>query len=113
MLLDRKEEWLAARLDDLDYGYIDGSKPPSASIPWKVPAYSDSGSSRRQGLANEPDDRVRVIIAADEMQYGYQQHGQRLAEVDELKRSGMVQDRGRVSRVRLDHGGVPAGLQGT
>jgi len=24
MLLDRKEEWLAARLDDLDYGYIDG-----------------------------------------------------------------------------------------
>jgi hypothetical protein len=24
MLLDRKDEWLAARLDDLDYGYIDG-----------------------------------------------------------------------------------------
>jgi hypothetical protein len=24
MLLDRKEEWLAARMDDLDYGYIDG-----------------------------------------------------------------------------------------
>ncbi len=24
MLLDRKEEWLAARLDDLDYGYIEG-----------------------------------------------------------------------------------------
>jgi hypothetical protein len=24
MLLDRKEEWLAARLADLDYGYIDG-----------------------------------------------------------------------------------------
>jgi hypothetical protein len=24
MLLDRKEEWLAARLQDLDYGYIDG-----------------------------------------------------------------------------------------
>jgi hypothetical protein len=24
MLLDRKEEWLAARLEDLDYGYIDG-----------------------------------------------------------------------------------------
>ena len=22
--LDRKEEWLAARLEDLDYGYIDG-----------------------------------------------------------------------------------------
>jgi hypothetical protein len=24
MLLDRKEEWLAARLDDLDYGYVEG-----------------------------------------------------------------------------------------
>jgi hypothetical protein len=24
MLLDRKQEWLAARLEDLDYGYIDG-----------------------------------------------------------------------------------------
>jgi hypothetical protein len=24
MLLDRKEQWLAARLEDLDYGYIDG-----------------------------------------------------------------------------------------
>ena len=24
MLLDRKDEWLAARMEDLDYGYIDG-----------------------------------------------------------------------------------------
>ena len=24
MLLDRKDEWLAARLEDLDYGYTDG-----------------------------------------------------------------------------------------
>jgi hypothetical protein len=24
MLLDHKDEWLAARLEDLDYGYIDG-----------------------------------------------------------------------------------------
>jgi hypothetical protein len=24
MLLDRKDEWLAARLEDLDYGHIDG-----------------------------------------------------------------------------------------
>jgi hypothetical protein len=24
MLLDRKDEWLTARLEDLDYGYIDG-----------------------------------------------------------------------------------------
>jgi hypothetical protein len=24
MLLDRKDEWLAARLEDLDYGDIDG-----------------------------------------------------------------------------------------
>jgi hypothetical protein len=25
MVLDRKEEWLAARMEDLDYGYIDGT----------------------------------------------------------------------------------------
>ena len=36
MLLDRKDQWLAARLEDLDHGDIDGSKPPSASIPWKA-----------------------------------------------------------------------------
>ena len=24
MLLDRKDEWLAGRLEDLDYGYIEG-----------------------------------------------------------------------------------------
>ena len=24
MLLDKKEQWLAARMEDLDYGYIDG-----------------------------------------------------------------------------------------
>ena len=37
MLGDRKDEWLAARLEDLDYGDIDGiCKPPPASTPWKA-----------------------------------------------------------------------------
>ena len=33
MLLDRYEEWLAARLEDLDYGDIDGIWLPSACTP--------------------------------------------------------------------------------
>jgi hypothetical protein len=33
MLGDRKDEWLAARLEDLDYRYIDASRPPSANTP--------------------------------------------------------------------------------
>ena len=39
------------------------------------------------------DDRVRVVIVADEVQHGHQQHRQRLAEIDELTRAGMIQDR--------------------
>jgi hypothetical protein len=33
MLLDRKEEWLAARLEDLDYGDIDGIEPAVRKYP--------------------------------------------------------------------------------
>jgi hypothetical protein len=33
MLLDRKDEWLAARLDDLDYGYIDGITAATRKYP--------------------------------------------------------------------------------
>jgi hypothetical protein len=33
MLLDRKEEWLAARLEDLDYGYIDGITAATRKYP--------------------------------------------------------------------------------
>ena len=33
MLLDSKDDWLAARLEDLDYGDIDGICAPPASIP--------------------------------------------------------------------------------
>jgi hypothetical protein len=35
MLLDRKEEWLAARLADLDYGYIDGIEAAVREYPLK------------------------------------------------------------------------------
>jgi hypothetical protein len=33
MLLDRKDEWLAARLEDLDYGYIDGIEAAVRTYP--------------------------------------------------------------------------------
>ena len=33
MLLDRKDEWLAARLEDLDYGYIDGIVTAARKFP--------------------------------------------------------------------------------
>jgi hypothetical protein len=33
MLLDRKDQWLAARLDDLDYGYIDGIRDAVRQYP--------------------------------------------------------------------------------
>jgi hypothetical protein len=33
MLLDRKDEWLAARLEDLDYGYIDGIVAAARTYP--------------------------------------------------------------------------------
>jgi hypothetical protein len=33
MLLDRKDEWLAARLEDLDYGYIDGIAAAARAYP--------------------------------------------------------------------------------
>jgi hypothetical protein len=33
MLLDQKEEWLAARLEDPDYGESTASAPPPAPIP--------------------------------------------------------------------------------
>jgi hypothetical protein len=36
MLGDHKDQWLAARLEDLDYGDIDGIAAPSASTPWKA-----------------------------------------------------------------------------
>ena len=33
MLLDHKDEWLAARMDDLDYGYIDGITAAARAYP--------------------------------------------------------------------------------
>jgi len=37
MLLDRKQEWLAARLEDLDYGYIDGIVTATRQYPLSRP----------------------------------------------------------------------------
>jgi hypothetical protein len=36
MLLDRRDEWLAARLEDLDYGYIDGIVTATRKYPSKA-----------------------------------------------------------------------------
>jgi hypothetical protein len=36
MLGDRKDEWLAARLDDLDYGDIDGIEAAARAYPSKA-----------------------------------------------------------------------------
>jgi hypothetical protein len=36
MLGDRKNEWLAARLEDLDYGDIDGIGKAARVFPWKA-----------------------------------------------------------------------------
>jgi hypothetical protein len=33
MLLDRKDEWLAARLEDPDYGYIEGIVAAARNTP--------------------------------------------------------------------------------
>src|SRR6185312_15175790 len=65
-----------------------------------------------QGLADGPDDGIRVFAGAYEVQHSHQEHTQWLAEVDKVKRPVMSQDRGRVAQVRLDHRGVPAGLEG-
>jgi hypothetical protein len=44
---------------------------------------------------------------------GDQQHGQRLAEIDEFPDAGMVDDRLRLAQVSLDHHRVVTGLQRT
>jgi len=68
---------------------------------------------RRESVDDGGDDRERVVVVADEMQHSHQQHRQRLAEIDELTRTGMIQDCLRIPQVSLDYDGIPAGLEGT
>jgi hypothetical protein len=47
-----------------------------------------AGAEVKAALCASADDCMRAIVAAEEVQHGYQQHGQRLAEVDERPRAG-------------------------
>ena len=54
MLLDRKDEWLAARLDDLDYGDIDGIEAAVRKLP---PGRRQEGRGRK-GTRLLPEQRA-------------------------------------------------------
>jgi hypothetical protein len=54
MLLDRRDEWLAARLEDLDYGYIDGITAAAR----KYPLEGVQEGRGRQGTRLLPEQRA-------------------------------------------------------
>ena len=59
MLLDRKQEWLAARLEDLDYGDIDGIGPPSAGSPSRASKKDELDTELGYFLNNAPRMRYK------------------------------------------------------
>jgi len=54
MLLDRKEEWLAARMEDLDYGYIDGISAAVRKYPLEGVKKDEVGRELGYFLNNAP-----------------------------------------------------------
>jgi hypothetical protein len=54
MLGDRKDEWLAARLEDLDYGYIDGIEAAVRAYPLEGVKKDEVGRELGYFLANAP-----------------------------------------------------------
>ena len=54
MLLDRKDEWLAARLADLDYGYIDGIEAAVRQYPLEGVKKDEVGKELGYFLNNAP-----------------------------------------------------------
>src|SRR5262249_3242113 len=58
MLLDRKDEWLAARLEDLDYGYIDGIVAAARAYPLEGVKKDEVDKALHYFQANAP--RIRV-----------------------------------------------------
>jgi hypothetical protein len=54
VLLDRKEAWLAARLEDLDYGYIDGISAAVRKYPLEGVKKNDVGRELGYFLNNAP-----------------------------------------------------------
>jgi len=54
MLLDRKDEWLAARLEDLDYGYIDGIEAAVRKYPLEGVKKAEAEKELGYFLSNAP-----------------------------------------------------------
>jgi hypothetical protein len=54
MLLDRKDEWLAARLEDLDYGHIDGIAAAVRKYPWRASRKTRSAKSSATSSTTPP-----------------------------------------------------------
>jgi hypothetical protein len=54
MLLDRKDEWLAARLEDLDYGYIDGIEAAVREYPLEGIKKDEADRELGYFLSNAP-----------------------------------------------------------
>jgi hypothetical protein len=54
MLLDRRDEWLAARLEDLDYGYIDGIEAAVRNYPLEGTKKNEVEKELGYFLANAP-----------------------------------------------------------
>jgi len=54
MLLDRKDEWLAARMEDLDYGYIDGISAAVRKYPLEGAKKDEVGRELGYFLNNAP-----------------------------------------------------------
>jgi hypothetical protein len=59
MLLDRKDEWLAARLEDLDYGYIDGIEAAVRKYPLEGVKKDEVDKELGYFLNNAPRMRYR------------------------------------------------------
>jgi hypothetical protein len=54
MLLDRKDEWLKARMEDLDYGYIDGIEAAVRKYPLEGARKDEADKELGYFLANAP-----------------------------------------------------------
>jgi hypothetical protein len=54
MLLDRKDQWLAARLEDLDYGDIDGTEAAVRKYPLEGVKKDEAGKELGYFLTTRP-----------------------------------------------------------
>jgi hypothetical protein len=90
MLLDRKEEWLAARLDDLDYGDIDGIAAAVRKYPLEGVKKDEVGKELGYFLNNAP--RMRYHWFRDRGLFvgsGVVEAGCKAVIGQRLKQSGM------------------------